>query len=477
MGSRPACRTCTTCAVTHRPETPTLDSVTTISDDGSRVFIHPATVRGRFTRWRAIVGLVLMAVYVALPWIPVNGNPAVFLDLANRQFHFMGLTFVMQDLWVAFFAISGLGFSLFFATALLGRIWCGWACPQTVFLDIVRRFERWIEGDAPARVKLDRMRWTLEKTLRRGASQFAFLLFAFVIAHVFLSYFVSIPRLYQMMRHAPGENWSSFSFVFLVTGALWFNFAWFREQFCIVLCPYGRLQSALIDNHTMVIGYDALRGEPRGKKGTEGAGDCVDCLRCVKVCPTGIDIRQGLQLECIGCAACIDACDDVMTRLERPRGLIRYASLNGLARKATKIIRPRIILYTGLLAAGSVAALIGLSTLRPTTINVTRMPGVSYVLDGSNVRNQYLVRILNKRNQPQHFQLSVIGHPPGLVTSGVEGGVDVAALGEQIVPLVVVVPRAEFKGDFKIEVRADVPGRGTVFRKAVPFIGPDSPAP
>jgi cytochrome c oxidase accessory protein FixG len=321
------------------------------------------------------------------------------------------------------------------------------------------------------------MPWTWDKTLRRGASQLAFLLFAFLIAHVFLSYFVSIPRLYEMMRHAPGENWSSFVFVFLVTAALWFNFAWFREQFCIVLCPYGRLQSALIDNHTMVIGYDALRGEPRGKKGTAGAGDCVDCLRCVKVCPTGIDIRQGLQLECIGCAACIDACDDVMTRLERPRGLIRYASLNGFARKATKIIRPRIILYTVLLAVGAIAALIGLSTLRPATITVTRMPGVSYVLDGPNVRNQYLVRILNKRNQPQRFNLSVKSLHQGLITSGSEGGVEVPALGEQIVPLVVSVPRAEFHRDFKVEVHADVPGRGTVFHKEIPFIGPDSPTP
>jgi cytochrome c oxidase accessory protein FixG len=407
----------------------------------------------------------------------VNGNPALFLDLARRQFHFFGFTFVMQDLWVAFFVVSGVGFSLFFVTALLGRIWCGWACPQTVFLDFVRRFERWIEGDAPPRQRLDRMPWTLEKMLRRGAKQIVLVALAFLIAHVFLSYFVSLPRLYEMMRHAPGENWSAFVFVFLVTAALWFDFAWFREQFCIVLCPYGRLQSALIDNHSMVIGYDTLRGEPRGRKGTEGAGDCVDCLRCVKVCPTGIDIRQGLQMECIGCAACIDACDDVMTRLERPRGLIRYASLNGLAGKPAKIIRPRIILYTVLLAIGSIAALLGLSTLRPATITVTRMPGVSYVFDGPNIRNQYLVRILNKRNQPQHFHLAVSGQPPGLVASGIEGGVEVAALGEQLTPLVVVVPRAEFHGDFDIEVRADVAGRGTVFRKAVPFIGPDRSFP
>lgn len=246
--------------------TPTLESVTTIREDGSRRFIHPAGVHGRFTTWRAVFGLLVLLTYVALPWIPINGNPAVFLDIAHRQFHFFGLTFVMQDLWVAFFLVSGVGFTLFYVTALLGRVWCGWACPQTLFLDTIRRFERWIEGGAPEREKLDRMPWTLEKTLRRGTKQVVFALFALLIAHVFLSYFVSLPRLYQMMRHSPGENWSSFLFVFLIAAALWFNFAWFREQFCIVICPYGRLQSALIDNDSLVIGYDTKRGEPRGKK-------------------------------------------------------------------------------------------------------------------------------------------------------------------------------------------------------------------
>jgi cytochrome c oxidase accessory protein FixG len=451
---------------------PNRDNVTTINEDGSRRFLHPAQVRGRFTNWRSLVGVVLIAIYAALPWIPINGNPAVFLDLEHRQFHYFGLTFVLQDLWVGFFLVSGLGFSLFFVTALLGRVWCGWACPQTVFLDVVHRIEGWFEGDAPQQRRLDEQPWTFEKMLRRGGKQLAFGLLSFLIAHIFLSYFVSLPRLYRMMTQAPGENWTSFVFVFLVTGALWFNFAWFREQFCIVLCPYGRLQSALIDNHSMVIGYDSNRGEPRGKKGTPGAGACVDCLRCVQVCPTGIDIRQGLQMECIGCAACIDACDLVMDKLQRPRGLIRYSSLNGLMGKATKIIRPRIILYTVLMAMGAVAMTLSLSTLRPATITVTRMPGVSYILTEAGVRNQYLVRVQNKRNQPQHFNLSVATSLPVQV-SEIEGGVDVPAHGEQLTPLIVVLPRAEFHGPFKFEVVADIPGRGVIFRKAVPFIGPD----
>lgn len=455
--------------------TPTLDSVTTIREDGSRRFIHPADVRGRFTAWRVAFGLALLGVYVALPWIPINGNPAVFLDLAHRKIHFFGLTFVMQDLWVAFFLVSGLGFALFYVTALLGRVWCGWACPQTVYLDIVRRIERWFEGNATARARLDRIAWTGEKTLKRGGKNLVLFLFAAVLSHVFLCYYVSPAGLFRMMHGPPAENWGSFLFVFLMTGAMWFDFVWFREQFCIVLCPYGRLQSALIDSNSLVIGYDTGRGEPRGKKNTPGAGDCVDCRRCVNVCPTGIDIRQGLQMECIGCAACIDVCDEVMTRLDRPRGLIRYDSLNGFAGKPRRIVRPRIVLYTALMLFGAVAMTYALSTLRPVTVSLIRVTGAPYIVAGDEVRNQFFLRVLNKRNATQHFTVTITGGPRTLRWSGAEHGLTVGPLGEEMRTIVVTTSREEGHGRFPLNVHIQSVEHSTRIEKTVPFLGPGHP--
>lgn len=451
---------------------PTRESVTTISGDGSRRFIHAAQAKGRFTTWRALMGLALMAVYFALPWIPVNGHPAVFLDLAVRQFHFFGFTFVTQDLWLAFFLVSGVAFSLFYVSALFGRVWCGWGCPQTVFLDLARRIERWCEGDAPARRRLDRMPSNFAKTFRRGLKNLLYLGFSLVLAHVLLSYFVSLPGLYAMMHSAPGEHWGAFLFVIGLTAVLWFDLAWFREQFCIILCPYGRLQSALIDDNSLVVGYDARRGEPRGRKGTPGAGACVDCKRCVQVCPTGIDIRQGLQIECIGCSACIDACDTVMDKIGRPRGLIRYDSANGLAGKATRWVRPRIILYTGLMLLGAAALTAGLTTLKPVTISLTRLPGIPYVVSGGDVRNEFLLRVLNKRNQPVTFELTIEGGPKSLSRRGGEGGIVVGPLGEQMLPVVVTIPRAELHGKLPLRVRVTSKIDGTTIEKTVPFLGP-----
>ncbi len=466
----------------HRPDagrsapvvSPSLDSVTSIRADGSHLAIHPADVSGRFMRLRRASGWFLILLYLALPWIPVGGYPAVFLDVADRRFHFFGRTLAAQDLWLLFFLISGTGFLLFYFTALLGRVWCGWACPQTVFLEhVYRRVERWIEGDAVARRRLDAAPWTTGKLLRRGGKQAAFVVLSLVIAHLFLAYFVSLPRLWGMMSSAPFAHWGAFVFVFVFGGILYCNFAWFREQLCIVICPYGRLQSALIDDHSLVIGYDAIRGEPRGRAGAAGVGDCVACNRCVAVCPTGIDIRQGLQIECIGCAACIDACDQVMTRLKRRRGLIRYDSLTGLAGGRTQWLRARTIVYSVLLLVGAGVATSAFRTVKPAAFSVTRLVGAAYYFDPATVRNQFLVRLVNKRDVPQRLVVRLRGAPAGVVQTGFEEPVVLPAMGEEVSPLVVVVPRQRYTGpfDFTVAVR-DEAGSFTLSRE-VEFLGPD----
>ncbi len=454
---------------------PNRDSVTTIRKDGSRPFLFPADTHGRYTTARRITAYALIVFYLSLPWIKINGYPAVFLNLTERRFHLFGLTFAAQDMWLLFFVITGLGFSLFFITAMLGRVWCGWACPQTVFLEhVFRRLEVWIEGDAVTRRALDAAPWTPHKIGKRAVKHAAYILVAAVLTHGFLAYFVSVPAVWSMVRAAPSENWSIFVFMMAYTGLTYFIFCWFREQVCIVICPYGRIQSALTDDNTVTIGYDARRGEPRAKAGTEGAGDCVACNRCVQVCPTAIDIRQGLQLECVGCTACIDACDDVMTRLNRPRGLIRYASQNALQGKPTRWLRPRTILYALLLLIGASVASWAISTIKPANFGVTRMIGAPYIIDHDFVRNQFLVRLVNKRNVPARFVLAVQQAPDHLRQAGFDGAIEVPALGEVAAPLILQQARRAYVGPFAFVVRIQDESGTFHLERKVEFLGPEA---
>jgi len=460
------------------PKNPNLVSVTTINDDGSRYFLHPADVTGRWVLARRLLGAVLIAIYILLPWIPINGNPAVFLDVEQRKFHLFGLTLVAQDLWVLFFAISGLGFSLFFATSLLGRIWCGWACPYTVFLDhVYRRIERRIEGDALARRALDQAPWSIDKIFKRVLKHLLYAIISIYIAHVFLSYFVSWHRLYGFMHGSPVEHATAFGIIAFLTLALWFCFGYFREQFCIIMCPYGRLQGALTDDDTINVGYDELRGEPRGPKG-KTEGDCIDCLRCVQVCPTGIDIRNGLQLECIGCTACIDACDDVMTRIGRPKGLVRYDSFNGFARTPRRFFRPRVYAYCTLAALGLVAVtMVASYKARPFNVLISRVVGAPFYSDTQSIRNIYQIRFFNKRNQDSTVTIRLgKGTPAGYQLSGEEQTFTVGALDEMARTCVVIAPADAYSGssDIVFEVHAD-PGDTTI-DKTVRFLGPSPQA-
>jgi len=459
-----------------KPSTPTLDSLSTIHADGSRQFVHPSDVHGSFTRWRRIAALALLVIYIALPWIPVNGFPAVFLDVQERRFHFFGLTLATQDLWIGFFLVTGLAFSLFFVTSLFGRVWCGWTCPYTVFMEqIYRRVERWIDGDGAAQRRLEDAPWTAPKIARRVFKHGVFVLISAIIAHIFLSYFVSIRALYEMMQHSPAHHAKAFGVVLFLTGALYFSFSWFREQFCIILCPYGRLQSALTDDDSIVIGYDKKRGEPRGKTTVEKpAGDCIDCRRCVQVCPTGIDIRNGLQMECIGCAACIDACDDIMRKVNRPTGLVRYDSTKGLAGEKRRILRPRIWLYAGMGMIGFLAlGFTAFHKAKPVFAEVSRMRGAPFYVDPTVVRNHYQLRLLNKRNQPVTFEVSLEDAPEGFTLSGIGESLTLNAHAEASRPMIIINDLAQYSGptELTLKIKAQ-PGDATITQK-IKFLGPN----
>lgn len=452
---------------------PSMESVTTINDDGSRYIVHPADVRGTFTTLRRVVAVLLIAVYILLPIVRIHGEPALFLDIFHRKLHLFGLTLMFQDLWLLFFTISGLAFGLFAITSVAGRLWCGWACPQTVFLDhVFRRIERWIDGDAPTRRRLEKAAWSAGKIFKRILKHAIFLLIAALIAHIFLAYFVSLPSLYNMVSEAPAQNWGAFVFVSVLTGILYFNFAWFREQFCIIMCPYGRLQSALIDDDTIVVGYDTVCGEPRGKPSAEH-GDCVDCRRCVQVCPTGIDIRQGLQLECIACTACIDACDDIMVKLNRPKGLIRHDSMNALTGRIAKFWRPRLFIYMALGIIGTIAFTFAVQQVKPVILSVLRMQGAPYFRDENAVRNNFMVHLANKRAESHEYRIAVESPVASLVATGASTHPLKLEPGEEVQePLIMSVPDGDFHGNFEVKVqvrgeKGDVEGE-----RAVPFLGP-----
>jgi cytochrome c oxidase accessory protein FixG len=453
-------------------------SLGSIHADGSKMILHPADVTGPWTRWRRLSAGVLMVIYAGLPWIQVNGYPAVLLDVQHRRFHFFGLTLATQELWVFFFLITGLGFTLFFVTSLLGRVWCGWTCPYTVFLEhLFRRIERLVDGDSSSRAQLDAAPWTASKITRRVVKHSLYLVCTALIAHFFLSYFVSLKGVYGMMLQSPAAHRMAFGAILFLTAALYFCFSWFREQFCVILCPYGRMQSALIDEHSVIIGYDKKRGEPRGKATDPNAGACINCQRCVQVCPTGIDIRNGLQMECIGCAACVDACDDIMRKVGRPIGLVRYDSMVGLKGGKTRWVRPRTLFYTALALVGASVFAYRASSLEPMFANAMRMAsGTAFNVSEGVIRNQFMVRVINKRNSPSRYTFSIEGDIPAqLKVAGNETALELPPLGEDLKSLVFTLPVAAYQKPSRMTIRVTEPATGrSVTTMPLEFVGPDS---
>lgn len=348
-----------------------------IDERGRRIAMHPAEVHGRYRTARTVVSGILLVIFLVLPWIRIAGQQAILLDIPRRRFAFFGLTFWAHDAPMLVFVLGAAAVTLLFVTAVFGRVWCGWACPQTVFIDMVyRRIERLVEGDARKRRKLQVAPWTASKIAKRTIKWALFAGVSLVIAHSFLAYFVGVDRLAQMVRASPVENPGAFGVMLFAAGLTLFDFGWFREQFCIIACPYGRLQSVLMDTRSLAPLYDANRGEPRKTRGLppEKVGDCVNCYRCVQVCPTGVDIRRGLQMECIACTACIDACDEVMTRLGKQRGLIRYDSQLGMQGQRVRGISQRAWAYMGILAILLTGLVVTVQTRQPLSFSINRAP-------------------------------------------------------------------------------------------------------
>lgn len=385
------------------------DRLATTDAQGNRVYLYTADVRGHFHKLRGWFHLVLLVVFLALPWIPINGQPAVLLDILDRKFAIFGLTFWAHDAPMLFFVFGSVAFGIAFITAVWGRVWCGWGCPETVFTESVyRKVERMIEGAATSRRNLDQGPWNFKKIWKKSLKWFLFWLISMVITHSFIAYFVGAERLAGYIGGPISDAPTVFAFAFFITIILMIAFGWFREQFCIIACPYGRMQSFLLDENSLTVAYDEKRGEPRRAKGVskEAQGDCVSCYRCVQVCPTGIDIRRGLQMECIACTACIDACDEVMEKVKKPKGLIRYNTLDG---KKIKLARPRPIIYgtiLSILLAGLTFTVYSRDNVDIKVLRAKDIPYQQVKADGKNlVINHFKLTVANNHFEPIKVQI------------------------------------------------------------------------
>lgn len=319
-----------------------LERLATTDEEGHRVYLYPEDVEGKWKIRRTFVYWILIVLYLVIPWININGKPSLMLNIFTREFTFMGFTLYGVEPILVFLVVISSLFFIAFLTSVFGRVWCGWGCPQTVFIHtIFAKLETFIEGSARTRKARDDGPWSADKIFRKAFKWLMFSIVTLHISHTFLGYFVGPRELLKMSMHSPGANLEIFSAVIILWIILLLDFGWFREQFCIIACPYGRMQSVLMDENSLIVAYDVKRGEPRrGSTEKENEGDCINCYACVKVCPTGIDIRRGTQLECIACTNCIDACDEIMDKVKKPQGLIRYSTeleLQGKTQEKKKI--------------------------------------------------------------------------------------------------------------------------------------------
>lgn len=434
-------------------------------------------VGGFYQRLRFFTGWPLLAGYFLIPWFQWDGRQAVLFDLPARQFHILGLTFWPQDFWLLGWLLIISAFALFTFTTLVGRIWCGYTCPQTVWTAIFMWVEQFAEGERHQRIRLDKAPMSLEKARKRGLKHTMWLGVALATGITFVGYFTPVRELVMDLALLDAHPWAAF-WVLFFTAATYVNAGWMREQVCIYMCPYARFQSAMFDKDTLIVSYDAARGEPRGarKRGADpGAlGDCIDCTLCVQVCPTGIDIREGLQYQCIGCAHCIDACNQVMDKMGYDPGLIRYTTESELSGGRTHWLRARSIGYGVVLTVMICAFTYALVTRTPFEVDVLRERGELYErLDDGMIGNQYRLRVLNKTQREATLVVTAESSLP--VTLSQTGSISVSA-GERLdLPLILSAPEAALEmPNVPVTIRLCEPRTGRCDAEETRFLGPAS---
>lgn len=468
-----------------KEETDYRDLIGTMTKEGKRAWVYPKKPSGKFYTYRTYFTYLLLAILVSGPFIHIKGNQLFLFNFAGREFNIFGFPFWPQDFYIGVIAILVAVITITLFTTAFGRIFCGWICPQTIFMEFVfRKIEYWIEGDRGAQMRLDKQEWNAEKIRKKGIKWFIFALVSFLIANVFLAYLVSSKRLLQYITEGPWEHVGTFAALLIFTGVFYFIFAWFREQVCTIACPYGRLQSVLLDNKSVVVAYNHKRGERKTgrskfKKNEDraslGKGDCIDCFACVNVCPTGIDIRNGTQLECINCTACIDACDAMMEKVDLPKGLIGYYSEEDIEAERKFSFTPRMKGFAAIIFV-LIGILSGMLLLRnDVDATILRLPGQLYELKDNNmISNVYTFKVINKTTEAiENIHFELLSHD-GSIESVTHSNIHVPEKGYAEGSLFIQINKAILSGENE-EVKIGIfSGEKLIETTETNFMGPRS---
>lgn len=460
------------------------DSIGTINKEGKRTWVFPKKPSGFFYDKRKLLSYFLLVFLIGAPFVKINEHQFMMFNVLERRFNVFGFAFWPQDFYL--FAISMIigvvGLALF--TIVFGRIFCGWFCPQTIFMEMVfRRIEYWIDGDRGSQIRLDKQEWNAEKIRKRSLKWSIFFVISFLIANVFLAYLIGSDRLFLMIKDGPTSNISTLVALLIFTAVFYFVFAWFREQVCIIACPYGRMQGVLLDNKSINVAYDHVRGEKelgRAKfnkqedRASTGKGDCIDCKLCVNVCPTGIDIRNGTQMECVNCTACIDECDTIMESVGLPKGLIRYATEDEIVKKEKFVFTNRMKGYAAVLII-LIGVLIGMLFLRnDVEATILRLPGQLFEHKGENISNVFTYKIVNKTNKEFNQVTFRLAEPKGEIILVGTPKIKIIPGGLAKGTLFIEINPAYIEGD-KIKIRIEVyNGENLIETATTNFMGPRS---